>query len=172
MYESVYLNTNRLSKEAIDSWETSFHDSGRNSVRNTLPDPSIAETSDKFVAILNIVKQQDDRIKQQDDRIKKLEEIVYMSKIITPDDLLFYNKTKRNDLDDDAAYEDDSDVDTSCDEDDMDDTVAVHVVASPAIVMESKAILNDKAVSTNVSVLRTSRSHANVATVVNYNKNR
>ena len=29
-----------------------------------VPDPSIAETSDKFVAILNIVKQQDARIKE------------------------------------------------------------------------------------------------------------
>jgi hypothetical protein len=34
------------------------------SVIDTVPDPSIAETSDKFVAILNIVKQQDARIKE------------------------------------------------------------------------------------------------------------
>ena len=34
------------------------------SVMNIVPNPSIAETSDKFVAILNIVKQQDKRIKE------------------------------------------------------------------------------------------------------------
>ena len=43
-----------------------------------VPDPSIAETSDKFVAILNIVKQQDARIKQLEEelsgRISCLEE--------------------------------------------------------------------------------------------------
>ena len=33
-------------------------------VIDTVPNPSIAETSDKFVAILNIVKQQDARIKE------------------------------------------------------------------------------------------------------------
>ena len=33
-------------------------------VIDTVPNPSIAETSDKFVAILNIVKQQDARIEE------------------------------------------------------------------------------------------------------------
>ena len=46
---------------------------------NMVPDPSIAETSDKFVAILNIVEQQDARIKElermihnEDDSIEKI----------------------------------------------------------------------------------------------------
>ena len=45
---------------------------------NMVPNPSIAETSDKFVAILNIVKQQDARIKELEEelsgRISCLEE--------------------------------------------------------------------------------------------------
>jgi len=48
------------------------------SVIDTVPDPSIAETSGKFVAILNIVKQQDARIKELEEelsgRISCLEE--------------------------------------------------------------------------------------------------
>ena len=48
------------------------------SVIDTVPNPSIAETSDKFVAILNIVKQQDARIKELEEelsgRISDLEE--------------------------------------------------------------------------------------------------
>jgi len=40
-------------------------------VINTVPSPSIAETSDKFVAILNIVKQQDERIKDLEMRLKQ-----------------------------------------------------------------------------------------------------
>ena len=46
---------------------------------NMVPNPSIAETSDKFVAILNIVKQQDARIKEQDARIKELEKKLPLS---------------------------------------------------------------------------------------------
>jgi hypothetical protein len=38
-------------------------------VIDTVPNPSIAETSDKFVAILNIVKQQDARIKELEKQI-------------------------------------------------------------------------------------------------------
>ena len=71
-YESVDLNTNTvLSEEAMDSWETSFEEYGGQSVTDALPDPSIAETSDKFVAILNIVKQQDARIKELEMRLSK-----------------------------------------------------------------------------------------------------
>ena len=48
------------------------------SVIDTVPNPSIAETSDKFVALLNIVKQQDARIKELEEelsgRISDLEE--------------------------------------------------------------------------------------------------
>ena len=39
----------------------------------------LAETSDKFVAILNIVKQQDARIEEQDARIKELEKKLPLS---------------------------------------------------------------------------------------------
>ena len=46
---------------------------------NMVPNPSIAETSDKFVAILNIVKQQDARIEEQDARIKELEKKLPLS---------------------------------------------------------------------------------------------
>ena len=38
-------------------------------VIDTVPNPSIAETSDKFVAILNIVKQQDARIKELEKKL-------------------------------------------------------------------------------------------------------
>ena len=68
-YEAVDMTTLpdniAIMVDAIeDAWETSFEEYGAKVVTDALPDPSIAETSDKFVAILNIVKQQDARIKE------------------------------------------------------------------------------------------------------------
>ena len=73
-YEAVDMTTLpdniSIMVDAIaDAWETSFEEYGAKVVTDALPDPSIAETSDKFVAILNIVKQQDARIKELEKKL-------------------------------------------------------------------------------------------------------
>ena len=84
------VNYNKLKKREIGSNEIPYYPiqtfngehlnegPGRSEPILRLPATDIlAETSDKFVAILNIFKQQDARIKEQDARIKQLESIIY-----------------------------------------------------------------------------------------------
>ena len=61
MYHT-YTFSDHASRGGLPMW-------GRAPLINMVPNPSIAETSDKFVAILNIVKQQDARIKELEMRL-------------------------------------------------------------------------------------------------------
>ena len=63
MYHT-YTFSDHTSRGGLPMWD-------RTPLINMVPNLSIAETSDKFVAILNIVKQQDARIKELEMRLSK-----------------------------------------------------------------------------------------------------